>query len=302
MTRILYIAGDGRSGSTLLSTILSAHPEVVSVGELGLLHQDWFDTRFLCGCGLPYAACPFWKDLVIPTETAGDLPRVIRRIERRLSLPRLLLGRFSKSDRGTYASYQQRVFQYIAARSKKPIVVDSSKSSRPCTGRFLALRKLAGHDVTVVHLVRSGLSTMESEVITGNNWVLEGRLERPPRLPGLRAALGWMLANAWVPALARSMGPGRYLRIHYEDLLAEPALTLRQIGDLCGLDFGEAIERILRNESFEVGHVVGGNRERLKKHITMRRTVGGAAGSRLKWHQRLTFELVAGWLQRFYYG
>lgn len=302
MTRIIYIAGDGRSGSTLLSTILGTHPDVVSVGEVVLLHQDWFDARLMCACGVPYAGCSFWAGLFAPGESVAELARVVSRIERRLSLHRLLLGGFSRRDRAAYREYQQRLFQYITACSGKPVVVDSSKSSRTCTGRFLALYKLGGHDVFVVHLVRNGLSTVESEIVTGNNWVLEGRLEKPPRLPGLRAALGWMLSNAWVQLLARLLAPGHYVRIHYEDLLRHPEQALAQIGDLCALDFGEVVGCILRDEPFEVGHVVGGNRERLKKHIKMRRTTDVVPGSRLHWRQKLLFTMVAGWLQRYYYG
>ncbi|HEX6984894.1 MAG TPA: hypothetical protein VF170_05935, partial [Planctomycetaceae bacterium] len=59
---MLYVAGWGRSGSTLLSYILADLPGFVAVGELRYLWSA-ISNGELCGCGEPVTACPFWKDI-----------------------------------------------------------------------------------------------------------------------------------------------------------------------------------------------------------------------------------------------
>src|SRR5437773_1697066 len=49
--RVIYIMGAGRSGSTLLDTILASHPEVVGVGELVNLHSAGWTAKEICACG-----------------------------------------------------------------------------------------------------------------------------------------------------------------------------------------------------------------------------------------------------------
>jgi hypothetical protein len=62
--RILYIAGAGRSGSTLLANILGqvegffTAGELISIWERGLI-QDRF-----CGCGVPFHDCEVWTGIL----------------------------------------------------------------------------------------------------------------------------------------------------------------------------------------------------------------------------------------------
>lgn len=63
---IVYLAGTGRSGKTLIERILETHHKVASVGEFGLLWA--FATRsrvrpgdIPCPCGARLADCPHWN-------------------------------------------------------------------------------------------------------------------------------------------------------------------------------------------------------------------------------------------------
>ena len=61
--RIIYIVGAGRSGSTVLDTVLGNHPDAVSVGELSNLHRSgWVNNEF-CACGEPADGCGFWNEV-----------------------------------------------------------------------------------------------------------------------------------------------------------------------------------------------------------------------------------------------
>src|ERR1700743_2959648 len=58
---VIYIAGSGRSGSTLLERVLGEMPGAVNVGELIDVFRRTAPLGERCGCGLPFTDCPFWS-------------------------------------------------------------------------------------------------------------------------------------------------------------------------------------------------------------------------------------------------
>jgi hypothetical protein len=245
--------------------------------------------------------CEFWGGFVEHNVTK-ELTQVVRKVERASSIHRLMAGGFSADERWLYADFQNRLFEYIEHRSGKNIIVDSSKSSRSMTGRFLAMKKLAHQDVYVLHLVRNGLDTMSSLLRTGSNWDLEGYHVLPePTI--LRATIGWVSANAWTNILGAFLPPERYLRLRYEDFISEPSFWMRKVSQFAGFDPGELIDKIERDEFFEVGHQVGGNRVRLKGRVKLQGRDQSVTMGALKPHQQYLFLLIGGWLHLLYgYG
>jgi hypothetical protein len=300
MPKILYIAGYSRSGSTILDIILSSHPEITGVGEVTFLVEDWAESSRHCSCGLPYQECDYWKGLFSNPGLLPELTSLVQRIEKRSSVPRLLLGAIPREDREVYRAYQNKLLAHVVAQTGGSIVVDSSKSARLALGRFVALHKLASQDVYVLHLVRDGFAVMESQLITGDNWVLEGRMASN-RWPALRTVFGWVTTNLWVPLLGHLIGPDRYMLLRYEDFIEKPAETLQAIGQFCGFDAGPLVERIQQGDAFDVGHRVGGNRVRLQGKLKLERRPRRKHGDRLKVYQRAIFACLGGWLQ-FLYG
>jgi hypothetical protein len=299
MAKVLYIAGYGRSGSTVLDVILGAHAKITSIGEATYLLNDWLTSNRYCSCGELYSNCAFWKGLFHGTHPPIETARLVRRMERWSFLPRLLLDLVPEGDKRAYKEFQERFFSHIVSATGKPIVADSSKSAQGAVGRLLALKRIAGHDVYVIHLVRNGFAAMESLLLRGSNWSLEGYTGNRKR-PALWYTMGWLHANLWSSLLGRTLGHERYLMIRYEDLMREPASVLRKVAAFAGFDPRELIERVLRNDAFHVGHLVGGNRVRLQREIRLKRTSSESPGMKLKPFHRLTFALVAGWLNRLY--
>ncbi|MCZ7671658.1 MAG: sulfotransferase [Chloroflexi bacterium] len=56
---VLFIAGAGRSGSTLLERMLGQTADLSPIGELRHLGRQDFELD-LCGCGQRFQECPFW--------------------------------------------------------------------------------------------------------------------------------------------------------------------------------------------------------------------------------------------------
>jgi hypothetical protein len=299
MTKILYIAGYGRCGSTILDIILSSHPEITGVGEVTFLLDDWANSSRHCSCGTAYQKCDFWKGLFSNQTPLPQMTQLTRKIEKRSSVLRLLLGAISREDRQGYRAYHEKVLAHIVSQTGSSIVIDSSKSARDALGRFVALSRLAGQDVYVLHLVRDGFAVMESQIITGDNWALEGETTSY-RWPALRTAFGWVMTNAWVPLLGRLIGPNRYMLLRYEDFIENPVVALQAIGQFCGFDAGVLIERINHDDYFNVGHMVGGNRVRLEGKLKLKRPTRRKYGDRLKLYQRVIFACLGGWLQHLY--
>ena len=81
LAKILYIAGYGRSGSTLLDIVLGNHPENVGVGEVSFLLNDWANRSRRCSCGVPYQECEFWKNLFLDSPPTPELTQLVRKLE-----------------------------------------------------------------------------------------------------------------------------------------------------------------------------------------------------------------------------
>jgi len=299
--KILYIAGYGRSGSTVLDVLLGAHKRVVSVGELVYLGQEWQHEERTCACGATYEQCSFWADAVKDKDEAEELMRLSRSVEHRRALPRLLSGTLSGQLRGSYRDRMRRLFGYIAERGEADWVVDSSKTARHATGRFWALHHLAGLDVRVLHLVRDGRDVLQSVAEKGTNWAVEG-YRKEKFLRAERTLIGWNLANGMTWGLGGALDENRYLRVHFESLLDSPESVLEKVGAFIEQDLSSVIDRVSSDKSFPVGHNVGGNRIRHKEAIRLHRKM---KEKRRPWkgislYHRFLFLVFGQWLNSFF--
>lgn len=299
--KILYIAGDGRSGSTFLSIVLDNHADIVSGGELSFLLDDWENAKRVCSCGERYTACPSWQELFSSQKPSSHDQAVIRKVERLPNWPTLLMGRVSQADRRRYCDIHDDLFKHIATVSGASIVVDASKSARAAAGRAAALHTLADFDVYVLHLVRDGVATMESALLKGSNWQIEGYIDRL-RWPAPRAAIGWVLSNLSATIAGWVVGRKRYLRMHYDDLVREPDIQLRKIGEFCGFDATPLIQRIHTERGYQVGHMAGGNRVRFQREVRFRSDGLREKETRLSRTQLLLFQIIGGCLNWFYHS
>lgn len=293
--KLLYIAGYGRSGSTALATILSGHPSVVAVGEATFLADDWADPERPCSCGATYGECEFWSGLTFAPHELDGARHALRAVDRHVLRPWLRHPlRAQSSTAADYRRFTEKVNAYARLRSGCPIVLDSSKSARGAAARSVALHRLAGEDVHLVHLVRDGLASVDSMVTTGSNWAIEGHA-RVRRLRAPRAAVGWVRANLCALGARVVLGRGRSMQLSYDELLSNPAAALTRVGELVGVDLSTVATGVELHRPFPVGHVVGGNRIRMQgavelwsEHPTPLRLGVGA---------RLTFLVIGGWLQ-----
>ena len=61
--RVVYVMGAGRSGSTVLDTILNNHEDVIGVGELVHLFIEGSAVKENCSCGEARDTCEIWSSV-----------------------------------------------------------------------------------------------------------------------------------------------------------------------------------------------------------------------------------------------
>ena len=73
--KIVAISGSGRTGSTLLSLLLSQHKDVFNLGQLRDLWGAWANDA-PCTCGHPLGACPVYSKVAPSAVGAQGDPGV----------------------------------------------------------------------------------------------------------------------------------------------------------------------------------------------------------------------------------
>lgn len=269
--RVLYIAGTGRSGSTLLARILGQTHGAVSVGELrNMLRYGYLslprDVR--CGCGRVFASCPFWTavraelERRLPDVALDRLPDLLPRVDRIRFLPAIYSPwktprfrvRLDEVTRLFVALYRA-----ILDVGKGRVVVDESKD----LSLLYLLARLPEIELDVLHLVRDGRAV-------ANSWMRRRRKpervaeeEYMHRYSPLRSALDWWYRNVVIETSRRLAR--RYRRLRYEDLVEDPQERLRQVLEAFELD--TRLEHLEGNtlHLVEPDHLAAGNPSRFQR-------------------------------------
>lgn len=300
--RVLYILGCGRSGSTILDTILGNHPEMESVGEASHVARDAWLGNGYCACGALGSRCSFWKDVGqrwkdrVGQVDVADYVKLIREVETGHSGPRGLL-RQARRDNPRVLDYGRLTGEMLGSirdASGKEWIVDSSKGP----SRALALAMIPGVELRVIHLVRD---------CRGVAWSRKKQLQRDDKAgvyrddPGgkvWRTAMVWNVGNTRASWVCRQLPERHSIRIRYEDLVSDPAGEIRRIGQLTGLNLGEVTRKVACGAPLSVGHTVAGNRLRMSGIVRLRPDVEWV--DKLSVWDRFTCWAVSGWLSRRY--
>ncbi len=223
---MIYVAGSGRSGSTLLERTLGEITGFVNVGELIDLFRRVVPQGERCGCGEPFAVCPFWTGVGhrVLDGWNSDAVDAVRRLQlqvaRQRHIPRLMFPRWAGSDFNKalreYGARYRDLFTAIAEQGDARYVVDASK----WPVQALALHR-AGLDVRVIHLVRDPRGVAHS--LGKENIARPHTVGQPDVMfhkSSMGAAARWLACQTESDALARCGLPVASMR--YEDFVQDP--------------------------------------------------------------------------------
>ena len=264
--KVLYVVGMGRSGSTILANSLGEVDGFFSTGEMAYMWRNNLLENRLCGCGEPFRECPVWSrvlqrafggtDEVDPREMMAELSAGARTRH----LPMMLTG----SGRRKLAGRMRRLlnntgwlYRALRAETDSRVIVDSSKE--PAYGRALGMAP--GIDLYVLHLVRDPRATAYSWSKKKAQPDSEDR-EFMVQFSPFKNSWMWDTWNGAAEALWSSE-PSRYLRLRYEDFIADPRTSFERILEL----LGEEAELPLVSDSevkLGVSHTVSGNPNRFQ--------------------------------------
>jgi Sulfotransferase family len=240
-SRVLYLGGLGRSGTTLVERLLGELPGAVSLGEVAHLWERGVVDGERCGCGQSFGDCPFWHEVGQVAFGGWDQVDIDRfralraSVDRIRFIPTLALPALPAATRArlnAYVSYYTRLYQAVRQVSGAQVLIDSSKhASLAFCLRWAAERDL---DLRVLHVVRDSRGVAYSwtkqvrrpEAVTGNG-------EFMAQWSPAKAAAHWNAENGAFALLARRGIPTALVR--YEEFLRTPIASLRRIARFAGL-------------------------------------------------------------------
>jgi hypothetical protein len=281
-----YIAGSGRSGSTVLDMMLGANSSGLSTGQLDEL-RSWIETGGYCTCGRILSECPFWSGIVTSANSlapsAVNRPGKVRKVSATL---RVLAGGTNPLEAGEVEN-AWRLLDRLAVHSGKHAIIDSSKAA-------LRLARLARHPrgdrLRVIHLVRDPRGYVTSKSFSTRAQSAQGTFGYTSAQPKWTAVLDWITQNLLTLIVGVVAFRGRYFVVTYEQMTARPERTLAWLADLLGMTYEPSMLPPLDRTEF---HLIGGNSSRL---TFSELRYDDKWQSQLRAREKLLIQLTSGWL------
>lgn len=305
---VLFVAGTGRTGSTLFGNILASTPGAVSVGEVRHIWTRGFQQNWSCGCGEKFDACQFW--MAVLREAFGHPHRLdvarLHASERQLLRLRTGLRALGWVDdparirgkHGHYLDAVERLYAAIAKVSDADAIIDSSKT--PSYGAVLAIVKSV--DLRVLHLVRDPRAAAYS-------WRNpkpspdRGPNEEMDRIGVAKSAFLWTWWNGVSDGLWTARPDVSIDRVRYETITDFPESTLRSMRDKLLPELaGRTLDLSGSTARLGVAHTISGNPERMTTgSVTIRADERWRSGL-AKRHQAVVLLIAGPGMLKYGYG
>lgn len=257
---VVYLAGSGHTGSTLLAMLADVHPSVASVGEIAIkpkIRQRGDEAVQNCSCGARVLECPFWQAVFSRVrqqsgpgaEWAHDYRfanRLAHRIMTRDTSQPLIQGfrRWAERSLPVYRDRTRRIdaanvafVRAVLAESGASVFFDTTKGP----ARLAHLLSIDEFDLRVVTLVRDVRAYAASARRRGKS--------------ATDAAETWRKDQLTIRSLTTRLPEDHRMLIRYEDLCEDPARTLTQLWAFSGVDPIEPPARVFSRDH----HVLGNN-------------------------------------------
>lgn len=254
MIKIVYIAGDGRSGSTLLDGILATVEGTLSIGEAHRFWVRYYEGDTNCGCDTAIQHCELWNAVAQKLEDSFPLvgpdyfTQKVKEVQYFKNYHKI--SELQKNqDWKPFFEMVPLFYRTISEVSGKSIIIDSSKS----ISWARVLQELNFCELKMIHLERN-----LAEVV--NSWkkdvVLKEYLHKEKKMPKKSTALA---VKSWlkVKLMARELRKnGAYYFIKYNALWRFPKSTI--------IALEKFIEEPIPYESlkYQKTHAIGGNPSR----------------------------------------
>tara|TARA_B100000989_G_scaffold2667_1_gene1859 strand:- start:476 stop:1255 length:780 start_codon:yes stop_codon:yes gene_type:complete len=256
---IIYIAGYGRSGSTILDYKIGKKINALSLGELNLLNRDfYFYNNSRCSCQEKYSKCKLHEINLKPKRSENLICWKNKILPQTHFLFRYLyyfiwfIKEFKFYNLNSLNEIREDI-ENIYSIFPNSILIDSSKSTILSSNRPYVLRKI-GYKIIIIHIQRSFLSTLSS-IKKGDNYFLGGLSKKKRKFRIIRFVFSYFLANYSAKKLKKKFN---YLHVRQENLLINEEKTLNLINEFITKNISKDYDKTYEH------HIVGGNRLKLK--------------------------------------
>ena len=262
MKKILFIAGAGRSGSTLLDITLGNMKGCFSLGELNFLVENGIIKNEFCSCGTKVLDCSFWKKIIskwnykrkLSNETFVNVQYKLLRNKR------FLINIFTKPK--YYEEYlhdTEKLYEIIFKESKHNILIDSSKN-----GNYIKILKRINYEFEIIHLKRSFLGRYKSTRKHLKIDPIRG-VEKEIKPMGLfYSFVTWAFDNFTVSFYSLGL---KKTKIYYHDFIENPENVVSKL-----IKINKNEKKLLNNRGpLYSKHLVAGSRFRMDSKIFIKK-------------------------------
>ena len=226
--KVLFIAGNGRSGSTLLSVILGQLDGFLSVGEIYHVWERGVIQNRMCGCGQSFTECSTWQrffDLAyggLDVINAQQMLSYQQHMTATKRLPGMMLRpkRPLTPDQQHYVDTWEKLYLAFREATGCDVLVDASHW--PTYGHLLS--HAPSLDLYIVHVVRDPRAVAYS-------WGKQKMAEPGYPMRQLGPAKSTFYWSAWNMGISRLWDRPNvnYLLVRYEPFIRDPQRTINRI-------------------------------------------------------------------------
>ena len=235
-TKVLYVLGTQRGGSTIAGRVIGAQPGFAFGGEVRRLWARGVGPGRTCGCGLGFDACPLWSKVLPEALVDGVTAAQVtawqeevaphdhswRGAERVVRASRPGARPWPALER--YRTVMARMYTAMARALDARVLVDASKLPADAA----VLMGIDGVEASVLHLVRDPRGVVHSQL---RRRAPSGGVQRARVLP---LAGAWAVRHGAARRLARGRGDAGWLELRYEDFATDPGPALARVSELLG--------------------------------------------------------------------
>jgi hypothetical protein len=289
--RWIYIAGDIRSGSTLLADLLTQSLRAFNAGEFGRI-WECLERGQLCTCGQQIDECDIWKEVMQQVDKEIGIRSIREASELArggMSHPEIMRSRRLAPPSSREVALREATERAVEAVTGADVVLDSTKMART-----LWVAEHVDRPLTAVHLTRDpravAFACMNN---SARDPSLNDRYLGKQSVP--RATVSWAVRNFACRRVIRSRPPADVHHVRYEDLATQPEAEIERI-----VGRSAAISGAFASVSSGECHSIGGNPRRFTASEVKldERWRTGMALQR----KALATVLAAPWLRSYGYG
>lgn len=264
--KVLNIIGWGRSGSTILGSVLGQCEGFFFGGEIKNLWKKSLLNDALCGCKVNVKECELWNKIL--DDAFGGIKninakKILKDIESTVPARYALIkdlpnGENYFKSKSELLDHLKKLYQSIQSNTNCKVIVDATKT--PMYSYLLSL--IEEIDVHIIHIVRDprGVAYSRKKKMVQPDKTKEVYLHQ---YNPLVSSIQWDLRNVLSENLWEK-NKSRYFMLRYEDFIKEPRKSIEEILNFTGCS-GAKTPFISENTlELKANHSVWGNPSRFK--------------------------------------